>query len=308
MSSSLPSAPEEPKLRSETAPRHVRRILAATDFSKQATLAVRIAARLGKQLQSQLLVLYAEPLQIYAPGNSAAAPRLNEIDVDRPCRQLHEYAAKIPELRTIKHEEVVLNGPPAQMIQDIVEAREIDLVVVGSKGRGGFEKILLGSVAEAAIHGLHCPVLVAGPRCAEQYRSLASILFATDLSIHSLRAARYAKSLARQSGATLTVAHVLPAVAQKAAPSSETGEGKTMKELRQIVPADAGWEHPVHFKIARGEPAQGILRLAEDIKADVIVMGVSGHTSLASHVPWTVLSKVIRGAHCPVLAVQPRHA
>ncbi len=292
----------------ETTPLHIKGILAATDLSEPATLGLKFAARMAKQLHCRLHVLYAVAPQLYIADTATISTELQKIEVERAQEELHEYASRIPEVRTTRHEEIALCGPATETISQIAETKGIDLLVMGSHGRSGVAKMVLGSVAEDAIRCMHCPVLVVGPRCARRFGSLKSIVLATDLPVGSWRAAQYATSLAREARATLTVLHVVSKHLRKNEHPSVTAAGDTERELRQLVPDDAELRKHVHFKVATGNPAEEILRAAKHPRADLIVMGARERSTLADHAPWATLSHVIRQAHCPVLAVQPHIA
>jgi nucleotide-binding universal stress UspA family protein len=288
-----------------TASNRVKGILTATDFSEQATLALKIAARLAKQFHSRLHVLYVESPQVDAPGAGVLAPVLQAVDIEQARKQLHEYVSAIPEMEITRHEEIVSTGPTVEVLLETAETKGIDLVVLGSHGRGGLKKVVLGSVAEAAVRGLHCPVLIVGPRCVQPYHRLKSVIFVTGLFHSSAFAAECAISIARETGAPLTVAHVLP---PREGEADSLGMGRwdhAAKEVRRLVPHDALIANQVHYEILTGAPAEEILRIAEQKKAGVLVMGTKGNAVLADHAPWATLTCVIRNARCPVLAVQP---
>src|SRR5271166_5719085 len=294
--------------RLETSPVHVKGILAATDFSEQATLALKFAARLARRLHSRLHVLYNVTPQLYVADTAILSAELLRVEVERREHQLNEYASKIPEVRTMRHEEIALCGSTIDQISAVAEMKGIDLVVMGSHGRGGLKKMVLGSVAEAAISRLHCPVLVVGPRCTRRFGPLKSMAFATDLRADSLRAAQYAMSIARQSQSALTVVHVVPMhIGGMDMPDMDIHK-HVAKELRQLIPRDPELERHVDFEIAAGNTANEILRIAKQSKAGLIVMGAHEHSALADHDPWSTLSAVIRESHCPVLAVQSHFA
>ncbi len=292
----------------ETTPLHIKGILVATDLSESATLALKFAARMAKQFHSRLHLLYVVAPQLYIADTATISTELQKVEVERAQEELHEYASRIPEVRTTRHEEIALCGPPTEIILEIAEMKGIDLLVMGSHGRSGLGKMALGSVAEAAIRSMHCPVLVVGPHCARTFRPLKSMMLATDLPLGSLRAAQYAMSLTRDAGATLTVMHVASEqVKEKKNPSLSIGE-KIERELRQLVPHDTELRKHVHFKVVTGNPAEEIVRGAKRRRADLIVMGARERSILADHAPWAILSHVIRESPCPVLAVQPHIA
>lgn len=287
------------ELHLESALVRIKDILVATDFSEQATEAARAAAGLAKLLDARLHVLYAVPLQVYAADST---PMLQRVEVESGRTALHDYAAKIPELRTIKHEEMVLSAPPQDAISMVVEEKNIGLVVVGSHGRIGLKKVVLGSVAESAVRRLHCPVLVVGPQCGQHRGALKSVLFAADLQYSSLRPAQYAVSIARETAASLTIAHVFPASDSRS--TDPAYRERITHQLRQLVPQDLHEQKRVHVKTATGAPGDELVAMAAHAKAGLIVMGVHDHGMVADHSPWATISQVIHNAQCPVLAVQ----
>jgi len=287
----------------ESVPIQIKAILAATDLSEPATTALKIAARMAKRFESRLHVVHAVMPELYLADTTMLSAELQKIDMQRAEHELHQYTTKIPEVRTTLHEEIAVYGPAYEAIPALVERAGIDLIVMGSHGRGPATKLVLGSVAESVIRNTHCPAVVVGPRCDAHFRPLKSILLATDLPPLSLRAAQYATSLTRQFGSTLTVVHVK---------KEHTGESILdfieQKDLTQLTPGDAEFRKHVHFEVPSGNAAEEILRIANECSADLIVMGAHEHGTLADHAPWATLSGVIREAPCPVLAVQPHSA
>lgn len=289
----------------ETSLIQFKAILAATDFSDQATTALKIAARMAKLFHSRLHVVYAVTPEFYIADTTMLSSELQKIDAERGQQQLHEYTRRIPEVRTLLHEEIALCGAPTDVIAALVETAGIDLLVMGSHGRGSPGKMLLGSVAESVVRRTHCPVLVTGPHCKAHSEPLKSIVLATDLPATSLRAAQYATSLIRQFGSTLTVVHVIP---NQATVSDAAEKRLARQDLREFAPRDPELMKHVHLQVRSGNASEEILHIAKHNKADLIVMGAHEHTALADHAPWATLSQVIREAACPVLAVQPHIA
>jgi nucleotide-binding universal stress UspA family protein len=167
----------------ETTPLHIKGILVATELSESATLALKLAARLAKQFHSRLHVLYVVAPQLYITDTATLSTELQKVEVERAQEKLHEYASRIPEVRTTRHEEIALCGSPTETIFEIAEMKGIDLLVMGSHGRSGIGKMALGSVTEEAIRSMHCPVLVVGPHCAQSFRPLRSMILATDFPL-----------------------------------------------------------------------------------------------------------------------------
>src|ERR1700677_303300 len=183
-------------------------ILVATDYSPASTTAVKLAARLAKEFHAKLYVLHAVEQDLYA-SNIGGGPELQLMNLQPERENLHKYAERIPDLRTVKHEEIAFLGSPRDAIQSAGQANNIDLLVVGSHGRHGLAKLALGSVAEWAIRRLEYPVLVAGPMCDKTFPPIRSIVLASDFSGEASRSVQYAGSLAQDYNAKLTVMHVL---------------------------------------------------------------------------------------------------
>jgi universal stress protein A len=277
-----------------------RSILVATDCSPASQIAVRLAARMAKESHARLHVLHSILPEFYAVDTYGPDPELALMDLQNARENLHRYVEHIPELRTVKHKEIVLLGSPSKAIQSAGESNGIDLLVLGSHGRHGLAKLTLGSVAEWAIRRLTYPVLVAGPMCDKNLRPIRSIVLATDLS-HASSPALYAGSMAEDYNARLTVLNVLP----PASPADEQDqiESNICNQLHQLVPSDCGEHCTLNFEVKTGDVAPAILNSAQINKANLIVLGAKHRAPWADHVPRTKLSAIIRGSHCPVLVV-----
>jgi nucleotide-binding universal stress UspA family protein len=174
-----------------------------------------------------------------------------------------------------------------------------DLLVIGTHAAGGAAKFVFGSTGEALFREMGIPVLTIGPHihaCGERF---SSILLPTDLEPHSLRAAQYAVALAEESNGNLTLLHI---------PEKDEEQNvlDDRQRMEQLVPEDATlWCQP-SFKIATGDPVETVLQTAREVKADLIVLGVTHARPLSEHASWSIASKVVRHAECPVLTVRDR--
>lgn len=278
-----------------------RSILAATDCSPASATAVKLAARLAKEFHARLYVLHAVLPELYGVGVTGPVPELALMDLENARKHLHQYVEHIPELRTVKHKEIVFLGSPSDAIQSAGQAHGIDLLVLGSHGRQGLAKLTLGSVAEWAIRRLTFPVLVAGPSCEKTFRPIRSILLATDLLEDSLRSAQYASSIAQDYNSRLTLMNVL----SQASTTEEKANAElwAMAELRHLVPSECEEWCTLQFEVKTGDIATAILESAQRSKADLVVLGAHHLRPLTDHALRTKLSAIIRGAHCPVLVI-----
>ncbi|MGA7847476.1 MAG: universal stress protein, partial [Terriglobales bacterium] len=112
----------------------------------------------------------------------------------------------------IRHKELIKEGEVAEVLSKLVSNYEIDLIVIGTGGRKGLGKLLLGSVAEEVFRNAECPVLTVGPNASRWLANgnLRHILYATDFGPESLHGLPYAISLAEENRARLTLLHVAP--------------------------------------------------------------------------------------------------
>ena len=224
------------------------------------------------------------------------------------------------QLKTLAHQTHVREGEVWKSLSDLIQTHEIDLLIVGTRGRTGVEKLVLGSKAEEILRLAPCPVLTVGPRIAGRAKltaiegegkdltpveiSVGQIVYATDFSPESLAAAPFATSLAQEFQSKLTLLHVVERSKDKDHQAEPID--LALQRLEKLVPEEASlWCSPrpsVHF----GPPAECILQEARDSKADLIVLGVraaAGHLGAATHLPWATAHQVIAQAHCPVLTI-----
>ena len=216
------------------------------------------------------------------------------------------------QLAGLVHETMVENDLgvwPA--VERAVSQLGIDMIVVGTHGRSGVERLLLGSVAEEIFRRSSVPVLTIGPWAAHAVHNAAKfrrILFATDFTKESLAAAPYAISMAQENQARLILLHVIRAGHNKGDEKhAEQSIADAMYRLLEIVPADAElWCRP-EASVQYGTPGDMILDLANERGADLIVMGVrdaKGHLGAATHAQRATAHQVVSHAHCPVLTVR----
>jgi nucleotide-binding universal stress UspA family protein len=288
-----------------TSPLHLKRILFATDFSSPALASFKVAVQLSRHFGGRLYMTHVISPMLYAAGGGVVTPALQEVEIRRAHEKLTHYFARLPQFASIKREGIVTCGQTKELIREIVEEKHIDLVAMGSHGRGGIRKLALGSVAESALRLLRCPALICGPECARSYRPFKSILLATGLSIGSLRSAQYASALAEEFHAHLTIVHVVPPDTPKNESIHRGQRQQHVAAIGELVPAAGESRKHTQYSIQSGDPVPELLRIAKLANANLIVMGAREGGPMADHAPWATVSRVIREARCPVLAIQP---
>jgi len=209
----------------------------------------------------------------------------------------------------INTEVLIEEGDIQSRLDDAIQKHEIDLVIIGTRGRTGLAKILLGSVAEEIFRSVACPVLTVGPHSDAAKANIREILFATDFASEAPAAAAYAVSLAQEFQARLILLHVVPEPEPGELVSWFDIQDSSKQLLQKLVPADAeAWCKPEYF-VERGDPAERILDLANLRAVDLIVLGVQpekGVPGAATHLPIATAHKVVAHANCPVLTVRSK--
>jgi nucleotide-binding universal stress UspA family protein len=285
----------------------LKNILFATDFSPCSEGALPFARSIATQFRSTLHLVH-----VLSPEPDLETPldRLPELDTGlHDARESMRRLLQRQPLQSIGHQELIERGPLWPVVQHAIGERNIDLIVVGTHGRRGLSKVVLGSVAEEIFRRARCPVLTVGPHLPPDgfgEGRFGSILFATDFSEGSSQALAYALSWARENQARLALVHILPELPE--IPESELQDiiAGVRQQLLTLVPDAAGLVSLPDAVVLFGSPVRGILRAAEEEQASLIVMSVraaSGRAG-ASHIPWATAHRVVCEAHCPVLTVR----
>jgi nucleotide-binding universal stress UspA family protein len=289
------------------------RILCATDFSEVSAKAERYAIALAKRYEARLVLLHVDPpIPLMSPyGEIPIDLGLFEEQrrqADLEMRAAHERAR----VAGLVVDAMVRGGSPAREI--LAEARQgVDLIVLGTHGRGGMEHLLLGSVAEKVLRKATCPVMVV-PAAADADRGVlfARILCPIDGSAPSAAAVAFAVSLARETDGTIRLLEVvepLPVVSEidvLDAPTYERqAEALARTTLHDAIAAEVRESCRVVDEVAFGKASQRILDAARDGGADVVVTGVRGRNALDLFAFGSTTNEVVRRAACPVLVVHP---
>ena len=283
----------------------IQNILFATDFSDSSKLAVPFAVGMAECFGAKLYTVhvqepinYALPPDSWMPAEASCHAELQA--VARDIEQLYPY---IPQ-QTIRAE-----GPVSQAIEAEVRKHHIDIVVIGTHGRSGVGRLLLGSQAEAIIREATCPVLTVGPCVtspARQKGQVRSILLATDFGPSSEPAAKYAIAMANEFKAKVALLHVMGK--REAHNLWIPGDGLEgcVQRLEALRPSDAeAWSRSM-VMVEHGPIAEKILEVARERDTDLIVLGIHerhGVPGAATHVSHATVHEVIAHAECPVLTV-----
>lgn len=294
----------------------IRRILHPVDFSDASRHALEHAVAIAKWYEAQITALHVIRTRPLAqPPILAVEPAVTP--AGSPMRQSLQ-----DQLRTwleparqagLSTEERLDDGDPAECI--VGDAAEIgaDLIVMGTHGLSGFERLMLGSVTEKVLRKATCPVLTVPPKARTTAKvPYKRLLCPIDFSPSSLAALQFAFSLAKEADAQLTLLHVFDwppedelLIERLAVPDFQgLMEQQARERLNALIPEDVRtWSQPAAV-IRYGKPYRQVLETAEDGAADLIVIGVRGRHPVDLRLFGSTTNQVVRSASCPVLTIQ----
>ena len=284
----------------------LKNILFATDFSHAAATALPFAAEIARCYGAKLFAVHAKTPENYALPVTEVWPTANTL-LEEQIEHLRETMQT--QFPGVESEVLLADGGVWGVVEAAAEQKKADLIVVGTNGRGGIGKFILGSAAEEILRQAKCPVLTVGPHSPSdppRDAKFKKIVYATDFGDASPVAAAYAVALAQEHQAHLTLLHVIehPKVGELVGPAEL--EAAALQRLQSMVPGEADlWCEPKAI-VRRGTPAEQILQVAEMDQADLIVLGLRNTKGVlgATHLPTAVAHLVISRAPCPVLTVR----
>lgn len=270
-------------------------ILVATDFSETSDRALEHALSLARTYNSRIFLAHVIPVDLMMAPELAEASREK---LRQAAREGMERIRLSDRFFEVPHEEIITEGALWPNIEALIKKHAIDLVVVGTRGKGLVQKLLIGSSAEEIFRQVRVPVLTVGPGVRREPLygvELKNILFATDFGVGAERQAAYAFSLAQEHRSRITLLHV------EQRPGEEQ---EIVNQLQELIPSATELHCLPLFRVERGNPVKEVLRVAEQMKADLIVLGAKTRRGLAGNVPHTKAYQIICGASCPVLTIK----
>lgn len=289
-------------------------VLVATDLSDAADVAIRAGHELAGS--NKKLVVCHVVLEILRA--SPLFPQAVQADTEAMIHAESRAAAAVEDRvkaltgRTSKEFEIrIESGAADAAILRVAEEVGAALVVTASRGLSGITRMLLGSVAERIVRYAHCSVFVA-----REHAKTNKILVATDLSKSALAAVTHAAELAQKNSTELVVLYSLDVMPSPAMgltvpfggvpiiPPAELVERMRTEAQAGLASIVASLNIEAETRVVEGDAASAIIRMAEQINADLVVVGTHGRTGLARMALGSVAEKVARGAHASVLVVR----
>ncbi len=294
--------------------RELSRVLCPIDFSEFSTRAYRYALSVACHYGAKLSVQHVVEPWRYPSADFSPSPELFDQFYDTLREKSEEQLQQL--VKTYKHdgvqtECVVHVGMASDCILEFARAEEADVIVMGTHGRRGFDRLMLGSVTERVIRKASCPVLTVndpshgfiGSEKQPGPIHLSRILFCTDFSENSQRAVDHATSLAAEYDAELTLLHVLEDSPDAA--NIQPAIAAAIEQLDRLILPEAhkAGKFKTRPTVRIGKAYQQIIQLALEAQTDLVIMAVRGRDAMDFTVFGSTTHRVIQFGPCPVLVV-----
>jgi len=292
----------------------LEKILVPLDGSELSERALDPALELAQKVGGEVILLSVPVLKhmlaVHGEGYTILLP---EESLKDSRRELTEYLHKLVKSRTdpdftLRLE--VIDGDEASVIVDTAVAEDVDLIVMSTHGRSGFQKWLLGSITERVLHKTPCPVLIV-----RSPQPISQILLPLDGSELAECALEPGFEIAKRLGCQVTLFTVLAYYDLEREEMMEAGPGHRLQEglftkqetyLQNVMQRyEQMLDIQIDVSLAKGPTARSIIDFADSQHADLIVMATHGRTGLRRWLYGSVTEKILRGAHCHMLVVRP---
>jgi len=284
----------------------IQRILFSTDFSDGAAHAFPQAVYLANWHDAELHIV-----NVAEPGSASRKTLPVSPETLQDWLGASEMANDVLERLTIVQKQIK-SGEPADRLVGYVEDRDVDLVVMGTHGRRGVRRMLLGSVTEEVVRKAGCPVFTIQAEVERTPgQAVRRILVPVDFSEASEAAVRHATEIAQTYGAEVHLLHVVEEVLYPSAygvtPPSMSSQNVVVRveeALGKMAREKIGYEH-VQVSATVGYAPLTILDYVEENEIDLVVIATHGRSGLDRVLLGSVAERVIRQSPVPVFVVKP---
>jgi nucleotide-binding universal stress UspA family protein len=289
----------------------INQILVPTDFSENAEQAVNYAVALAKRCSAKLHLLHTPVVPTYllmdlsySPGPEAVTRILNDSQ-----EALERQAQAITEAG-VEHFTAIREGTVHEVIRDYAKEHDVDLVVVGTHGRSGVSKLMYGSITERVLKTVHTPIIVVPPGGG---RAPSSIVIAYDFSAPAKHASEVARAIHGVYHGPLHLVHsyldvwgeytdrgaVVGEAAEKRRQALHLGlEGMLKDDAKELFSIDA---QAIQTHLVTGDPAAGILKVADEVGATLICAGTTGKSGIERLLIGSVARRLLHDSEIPLL-------
>lgn len=276
----------------------VRNVAVATDLAPYSQRVVQHALAVARHFGATLHFLHlVRPSEfIFAPE---MLPAMDDAAV-RDCDGFIRLLQQQHRLDDVRFRCWIKDGEADDVLPGFVCDEQIDLLLLGTHGRGGVQRLLQGSVAQKIFHMVRCPVAVIGPHSpgAGPHLQLKKVLFSTDLSRESLAALPWLLTIMREWHPELDLVHVC---------SNPQGEHSAqLDKLRSSLDTQLldVPHRTIRCHVLGGSPASALLSFAERNHEDLILLGLKPQRALYAGPIWCHAYEIVRHAPCPVLSIR----
>jgi nucleotide-binding universal stress UspA family protein len=299
--------PQDPSATSFAAP---GKIVLSTDLTDTDYLVPHAIAQ-AKACGASLILVHAVLPHESVPMESGAIPYYDPLRLDRDARLILENLAREVREKGVECTTAVRHGFVPDVVAEIVANTGAGRLIIGTHGRRGLKKFVLGSVARQLLEAVDIPVCTVGPRAHKSaVRPPSTILHPVSLAGSHEASASLSFQLGKQFGARVVLLHVIvPAPHVTRDPIRAVAVATD--DLTRLVPAEARPRTDVQARVALGSVVSEILNAAGEMGAGLIVLGV--HAPSHSWLPGTepAAYKILVSAPCPVISLrahpEPEH-
>ncbi len=275
-------------------------IVVPTDFSEVSQRALEYAKAIGKLGNSELLLVHVNPpIDFITPPEAAW---VDQSEVQSLLEEQLEQTGAALRSEGFRAQAISVTGPLYDELLSTVKQYKADLIVLGTHGRKGLERFLLGSDAEAVLRHAGCPVLSVGPavpNLGDKTWRIREVICATTLEPQAAEVVAYAHKFAALNDAELVLFHVK----SSNEPEDDVDWVSFEEAFHHYVPEDLGQRSWLRTRLATSSPGTSIVDLAKHRKSDLIVMGAHPASSVATHLARGTAAKVLAEAPCPVMTI-----
>lgn len=296
----------------------IQRILCPVDFSDASAKPYDYAYSLALRYEAKLYVQHVIPvLEAAYPYCKFSDTAANSVywDLSKNAEERVQQIVQHGTAGGVQAEMIVHKGFAAESILSFAENSRADLIVMGTHGRRGLDRLVIGSVTEYVLRRAVCPVLAVRRPSHDFINSdqveapvrLRRVLFGTDFSDCAGTALDYALSLAQEYNAQLTLLHIIERLPEDTSPLLVVVD-EAHRMLEELVPEEEQRDWcTVKATVRIGKPYEEIIQTAVERQIDVVVLGVRGRSAVDLAVFGSTTYRVLQLGPCPVLAVpEPR--
>ena len=277
------------------------RILVPVDFTDVSRRAVEYAAAIARRHESSVVLTHVAGS--VGPNTQPEVVWFEQLSVQKPAEEhLRNWAGEL-ESQGIQARSAILTGAIQEEVLNAAEREQSDLLVVGTHGRAGIQRLFFGSDAEGLYRHAKCPILVVGPmarQVEEEPWHPRSIIFSCNLDPASAPQAAYAFQLAQEYQATLTIFHVDDSQGRVA----KTNLMKAFEDaLEPLLPPNQKPVYCWRTLMLGFSLGATIVNMAKERHADLIIMGARTSSLAQTHITNGIAPQVMAKAQCPVMVL-----